>query len=841
MPEEKLEQEVTTNEVEQPQEMETQVTEQAIPESTLIEQQAPEIKEAAWQVETTTWQAPTTDVIPTEAETWALVWETWSTEPILSEQTTPRLAPEKITQAEVDTLSTPVKMPKVDLQAAKAQQIELENAENAQKEQERTDANTHFEKMLTWWATADQLSEFANANKQFSADFRATARNYFKTQKNATFFSEYSGKSPSELYDAVNAWEVVIWSKQYNLLPESQRKAMELYKKQQDTLKINERADFTTDNNTTLSFDNIFNQTKQLFSSNIREESKKLVANSNLTSLKNEAADKQNAITKIDDKLDVLEEEIKKEYPKLSTWMQNKIIRDRRRDLIREKNTAINDYNTSLVKVSNEQDSINDELAMFKYDDANNKFIYTQALSTYEKRRSEMRADEKLKFEAENKQLAADKAFENQKALAEHRQKLLEEWNAGWQYIDDWKGNLAYIKNGKTINVLEGLWKEVWNSEDDSYNYQIKQNDDWTFTVFWLPKSWKDWLFTKSFWINWEEAWNYIEWIWTWSITSYGWSHDNYRWLDIDWNIGDPITSPLWWVVKELEVHPLYWKTMVVKMDDWNEVRYSHLDSFKVWTTARINKWDIIWTIGNTWNVLKLDWTKPSASELKAGFGSHLDIVTTSPGGKVRSSKETEAYFNNIWLGKTETDVLTKDQWVFFNQQRSAFQWNPEVKAFEAALSSWWDLLTSLKNPSWPWDVASVFQFMKTLDPGSVVRESEFQVAASSAWVKWSIENMFQKLTSWKQLTAWQRKEFGRLALSYVKNKGRIYDIKYDDMQRVLTNKWIGGSNLPTRMTDLIEELESSTEPEGKQYSTSSWFSYNTSSDVKAQDNFFNQ
>ena len=47
--------------------------------------------------------------------------------------------------------------------------------------------------------------------------------------------------------------------------------------------------------------------------------------------------------------------------------------------------------------------------------------------------------------------------------------------------------------------------------------------------------------------------------------------------------------------------------------------------------------------------------------------------------------------------------------------------------------------------------MAAVFQFMKTLDPTSVVRESEFAQAAGAAGVleKANASNLFEKFKKW--------------------------------------------------------------------------------------------
>ena len=136
----------------------------------------------------------------------------------------------------------------------------------------------------------------------------------------------------------------------------------------------------------------------------------------------------------------------------------------------------------------------------------------------------------------------------------------------------------------------------------------------------------------------------------------------------------------------------------------------------------------------------------------------------------------------------------------------SKFIWDPRVKAFESALSEGWDLIASLKSSNWPGDVGAVFQFMKTLDPTSTVREGEFALAAKSAGVWEQFKNIPANKLEGTILTDEQRKAFGKLAFEYVKNKGKTYDVKYNDFAKVLKQQNIPESYLPTKMTDLIDE-----------------------------------
>lgn len=69
-------------------------------------------------------------------------------------------------------------------------------------------------------------------------------------------------------------------------------------------------------------------------------------------------------------------------------------------------------------------------------------------------------------------------------------------------------------------------------------------------------------------------------------------------------------------------------------------------------------------------------------------------------------------------------------------------------------------LQAAAANPSAAGDVAMVFAFMKMLDPGSVVRETEYATAQNAAGVPAIIQNMWNRVLSGERLAPEQRADF---------------------------------------------------------------------------------
>ena len=88
--------------------------------------------------------------------------------------------------------------------------------------------------------------------------------------------------------------------------------------------------------------------------------------------------------------------------------------------------------------------------------------------------------------------------------------------------------------------------------------------------------------------------------------------------------------------------HPMFGNTVVVRDDEGNEFRLSHLDQINVSPGQRIGATDIIGTLGNTGNVV----AGPG------GDGSHLDIRVKAAGANSEmSSKEVEQFLKTYGKG----------------------------------------------------------------------------------------------------------------------------------------------------------------------------------------------
>jgi hypothetical protein len=84
----------------------------------------------------------------------------------------------------------------------------------------------------------------------------------------------------------------------------------------------------------------------------------------------------------------------------------------------------------------------------------------------------------------------------------------------------------------------------------------------------------------------------------------------------------------------------------------------------------------------------------------------------------------------------------------------------PAVKAFETQSAAMARLEAAATDPSAAGDMAMLYGYMKLLDPGSVVRETEFATAAASGSLPEQIQGYATKLLNGQRLTPEQRADF---------------------------------------------------------------------------------
>ena len=135
---------------------------------------------------------------------------------------------------------------------------------------------------------------------------------------------------------------------------------------------------------------------------------------------------------------------------------------------------------------------------------------------------------------------------------------------------------------------------------------------------------------------------------------------------------------------------------------------------------------------------------------------------------------------------KTIVD-MTGGQKGFDNEMglKKAFSQEPVYKAYGEMQSAYGQITDSLKAKSPAGDLAAATKFMKLLDPGSVVRESELGMAMAASGALDRAKNYAQMRISGTKLTEDQRKDFEKLSTDLFSTATGAYNQKRGEFEQM--------------------------------------------------------
>lgn len=130
---------------------------------------------------------------------------------------------------------------------------------------------------------------------------------------------------------------------------------------------------------------------------------------------------------------------------------------------------------------------------------------------------------------------------------------------------------------------------------------------------------------------------------------------------------------------------------------------------------------------------------------------------------------------------KSVTNVnVMPEQKVFENTQnlRKQFTQEPVYKGFQEVNSAYKQINDGLNMKSPAGDLAAATKFMKILDPGSVVRESELAMAMKATGALDRLQNYAGNIVKGTKLTPDQRNDFRKLSTDFYNSSAQQYNEK---------------------------------------------------------------
>jgi hypothetical protein len=178
-----------------------------------------------------------------------------------------------------------------------------------------------------------------------------------------------------------------------------------------------------------------------------------------------------------------------------------------------------------------------------------------------------------------------------------------------------------------------------------------------------------------------------------------------------------------------------------------------------------------------------IELTTPKAEETPSDIRSALAFQKLTD-----EQKRTYLQLKSAGAPKTILEMTT-GQKGFDNEMglKKQFSAEPVYKAYGEMQSAYSQITDSLKAASPAGDLAAATKFMKLLDPGSVVRESELGMAMAASGALDRAVNYAQLRLSGEKLTPTQREDFAKLSKDLFSAATTAYNTKRGEYEQMGT------------------------------------------------------
>jgi hypothetical protein len=143
---------------------------------------------------------------------------------------------------------------------------------------------------------------------------------------------------------------------------------------------------------------------------------------------------------------------------------------------------------------------------------------------------------------------------------------------------------------------------------------------------------------------------------------------------------------------------------------------------------------------------------------------------------------------------------------LFDQEQKLRKEINDITKDYRSINNAYGRIRASVQDPSAAGDLALIFNYMKMLDPGSVVRESEFATAQNAGGVDSRVRAVWNKLKEGERLSQKQRNDFFDRSNRLYTESTRNYQKRVEDYEGIANRAGIDPKNVITHQTLYSED-----------------------------------
>jgi hypothetical protein len=132
----------------------------------------------------------------------------------------------------------------------------------------------------------------------------------------------------------------------------------------------------------------------------------------------------------------------------------------------------------------------------------------------------------------------------------------------------------------------------------------------------------------------------------------------------------------------------------------------------------------------------------------------------------------------------------------FTQEEKIRKEWQGRSKMYSELQGTFNTLQASAQSANGPGDIALITGFMKMLDPGSVVRETEFATARDTAGLFTQLQNRLEKAQNGQLLSPKQRNEYVALSQKYLDSAQKKANQEKKDLGIVVKNYKLNPENV---------------------------------------------
>jgi len=208
--------------------------------------------------------------------------------------------------------------------------------------------------------------------------------------------------------------------------------------------------------------------------------------------------------------------------------------------------------------------------------------------------------------------------------------------------------------------------------------------------------------------------------------------------------------------------------------------------------------------------LLDLEKARAEKAQIEAKYADQLAVADIKK--KAADLGLTKAQTNEVLVRTNKLGIETKkaalelevfkqtggvdSEKIFAQEEKIRKEWQGRSKVYSELQGTFKNIQTSATSGTGAGDIALITAFMKMLDPGSVVRETEFATARDTAGLFIQLQNKLEKAKNGQFLDPKQRQDYVNLSKQYLASAQKKAEQEKKDLSLVVKNYKLNPENV---------------------------------------------